>query len=246
MEHLAACHVHSKWSYDGSWSLEELSAKFSRRGCRVLMMTEHDRGFTAARLDQYRAACAQASSEKILVLPGIEYSDGANRVHVLVWGPVPFLGDGLPTSEILNAVHATGGLAVLAHPSRRDAWRSFDPCWTKLLLGIETWNRKYDGWAPSKTAPALMHTAGAIPFVGLDFHTQRQSFPLVMALDMDEIVTEETVLDCLSSRRCHPRAFGLPLSESMIGKVLPVLGMAEGSRRMLASIVRFSRASSRS
>jgi hypothetical protein len=91
-----------------------------------------------------------------------------------------------------------------------------------------------------------MHTAGAIPFVGLDFHTQRQSFPLVMALDMDEIVTEETVLDCLSSRRCHPRVFGLPLSESMIGRVLPVLGMAEGSRRMLASIVRFSRVSSRS
>ena len=246
MEHLAACHVHSKWSYDGSWSLEALSAKFSRRGCRVLMMTEHDRGFTAARLDQYRAACAQASSEKILVMPGIEYSDGSNRVHVLVWGPVPFLGEGLPTSEMLNAVHAAGGLAVLAHPSRRDAWRSFDPCWTNLLLGIETWNRKYDGWAPSKTAPALMHTAGAIPFVGLDFHTQRQSFPLVMALDMDEIVTEETVLDCLSSRRCHPRVFGLPLSESMIGRVLPVLGMAEGSRRMLASIVRFSRVSSRS
>src|SRR5260370_5620688 len=127
MEFLAVSHVHSNWSYDGSWSLEDLCAKFGRRGCRVLMMTEHDRGFTASRLDQYREMCARVSSSKILVLPGIEYSDAANRVHILVWGPVPFLGEGLPTSEMLSAVRAAGGLAVLAHPSRRDAWQSSDP-----------------------------------------------------------------------------------------------------------------------
>src|ERR1700674_794083 len=209
MEVLAVCHVHSKWSYDGCWSLEALSTRFSRRGYRVLMMTEHDRGFTAARLDQYREACSQASSSKIFVMPGVEYSDATNRVHVLVWGPVPFLGEGLPTGEMLGAVHAAGGLAVLAHPSRRDAWKSFEPSWADRLLGIEVWNRKYDGWAPSQTAPALLRTAGAIPFVGLDFHTQRQSFPLGMALGMDKNVTEETVLNCLSSRRCYPRALGV-------------------------------------
>jgi hypothetical protein len=240
MEQLAICHVHSKWSYDGSWSLEELSTKFSRQGYRVLMMTEHDRGFTAARFDQYREACAQASSSEILVVPGIEYSDAANRVHVLAWGPIPFLGEGLPTSEMLDAVHAAGGLTVLAHPSRRDAWKSFDPYWSERLLGVETWNRKYDGWAPSRTALALISTTAAIPFVGLDFHTQRQAFPLTMALDMDKIVTEEAVLNCLKSRHCHPRAFGLPLNESLIRMALPVLGMAERSRRVVSSIARHS------
>src|SRR5580765_6217960 len=108
MEVLAICHVHSEWSYDGSWSLAALSAKFAQRGCRVLMMTEHDRGFTAGRFDEYRRACADASSGKILVVPGIEYSDAANRVHVLTWG-VPFLGEGLPTSELLEAVKAAYG-----------------------------------------------------------------------------------------------------------------------------------------
>ena len=241
MEVLATCHVHSKWSYDGSWSLEALSAKFSRRGCRILMMTEHDQGFSAARWDQYRAACAQVSSDQILVVPGIEYSDASNRTHVLVWGNIPFLGEGLATGEMLQAVKAANGLAVLAHPSRRDAWRSFEPHWSGLLLGIEVWNRKYDGWAPSQTAPALIDKAGAIPFVGLDFHTQRQSFPLTMALDIGPTVTEETVLECLRSRRCYARAFGISLKQNLVGKALPALILAERGRKAVASVARRSR-----
>jgi hypothetical protein len=238
MEVLAACHVHSKWSYDGSWSLEALSAKFSRRGCRVLMMTEHDRGFSASRLEQYRAACEQASSDKILVVPGIEYSDASNRTHVLVWGNTRFLGEGLPTSEMLEAAKAANGLAVLAHPSRRDAWRLFEPRWTEHLLGIEVWNRKYDGWAPSQTAPALLNMADAIPFVGLDFHNQRQSFPLTMVLDINTTITEESVLECLRLRQCYPRVFGLSLSQFAVRNAMTALNLAERSRKAVASVAR--------
>lgn len=238
MEVLAVCHVHSGWSYDGSWSLEALSVKFSQRGCRVLMMTEHDRGFSVARLDEYRRACKHASSDKILVVPGIEYSDAANRVHVLVWGPVPFLGENLPTSEMLDRVKAAKGVAVLAHPSRKNAWQCFTPQWADRLLGIEVWNRKYDGWAPSETAPALMPQADVIPFVGLDFHTQRQSFPLAMTLDIEERITEDAVLDCLRGRRCAARAFGAPLTRDLFRKALPAMRMAERSRRIGARIAR--------
>lgn len=238
MEILAVCHVHSEWSYDGTWSLQALSAKFSERGCRVLMMTEHDRGFTPGRLDGYRRECAKASSDKILVVPGIEYSDSANRVHVLVWGPVPFLGESLPTSEMLKAVKAADGVAVLAHPSRKNASQCFSPQWAGGLLGIEVWNRKYDGWAPSETAPALLPQADAIPFVGLDFHTERQSFPLTMALDIEGKITEEAVLNGLRARRCIPRAFGAPLSREVFRHALPVMRLAERSRRTATRIAR--------
>src|SRR4051794_11919959 len=102
----AACHIHSEWSYDAKWPITALANEFGRRGYRVVMMTEHDRGFTEARRQEHRAACADASSEKVFVLPGIEYSDAANAVHVLVWGPVPFVGENVPTHELLKAVKA--------------------------------------------------------------------------------------------------------------------------------------------
>lgn len=202
------------------------------------MMTEHDRGFTATRYQKYREACAEVSSNKIFVLPGIEYSDADNRVHVLTWGPVPFFGENLPTNEMLAGVRANGGVAVLAHPGRKAVWKSFELEWADNLLGIEVWNRKYDGWAPSKIAPGLLRSGNPIPFVGLDFHTWRQSFPLAMALEMDSDITEETVVQCLRSRRCHGQAFGLPLTDSVLRRSEFVLNMAEKARRTAASLVR--------
>jgi hypothetical protein len=241
MEVLAACHVHSEWSYDGSWTLEALRDKFSRRGDRILLMTEHDRGFTEQRFAEYREACAKLSSSEMLVVPGMEYSDAANRIHVLVWG-VPFLGENLPTAEMLEKVRVANGVAVLAHPSRKDAWQSFEPYWAERLLGIEAWNRKYDGWAPSKTSPALLQSSNAIPFVGLDFHSDKQSFPLAMALDLDSSATEESVLHCLRSRRCSGRAFGVPLGNNLLRTTMPAMGVAEQGRRKLAKFVKGAKA----
>jgi hypothetical protein len=170
-------------------------------------------------------------------VPGIEYSDSANRVHVLVWG-TPFLGENLPTGEMLDAVGTAGGVAVLAHPSRKDAWKCFDPSWADMLSGVEIWNRKYDGWAPSTTATPLLERANAIPFVGLDFHTRRQSFPLAMIMDIDSKVTEQTVLECIRARRVTPRVFGLQVDGQLVRHALPVLGAIEASRKKCASASR--------
>src|ERR1044072_5927897 len=96
--------------------------------------------------------------------PGIEDSDPENRGHGLVWGPVPFLGEGLETATVLERAAYHGGAAVLAHPARRTAWKAFRDEWTPFLLGIEVWNRKYDGWAPSECAAELLARTGRVPF----------------------------------------------------------------------------------
>jgi len=235
MDVLAACHIHSTWSYDGSWTLPALAEKFTARGCRVLMTTEHDRGYSPARFAEFRKACADASSEALLVVPGIEYSDSDNRVHVLVWGPDEFLGESLPTTEMLTLAKAASGVAVLAHPMRKEVWKIFDPAWEEKLLGIEAWNRKYDGWAPSATAPALLARTQAVPFVGLDFHTENQTFPLTMAFDVHGEITESSVLESLRARRCAAQAFGKPLTELSSESALRV---AESGRRTLAQVYR--------
>jgi hypothetical protein len=234
----AACHIHSDWSYDGKWSVQALSGIFGRRGYRILLMTEHDRGFSPERLDRYRECCAQANSEKILVIPGIEYSDASNTVHVLVWGPVPFLGEALPTASLLQQVRRSNGVAVLAHPARRNAWKVFDPAWCELLLGIEIWNRKTDGWAPNWNTPSSMHTSQLVPFVGMDFHDWNQIFPLAMALKLPDNPTEEQVINCLRSRECHALAFGRPAQDAQSPWLRPVLHSAETCRRRAAAIYR--------
>ena len=234
MRVLAACHVHSNLSYDGSYTLEALRDKFSRAGYRVVLMTEHDRGFSPERLCQLRQLCDAASTRDLLMIPGIEYSDAANQVHILTWGDVPFLGENLPTGETLRRVKEAGGLAVFAHPFRRNAWQRFEPSWGEALTGIEVWNRKYDGWVPSRIAQELQRSAGTIPFVGLDFHTQKQFFPLAMAMDIDSTVTERAVLDCIRARRVNPRVLGLEVQGQLVRHVLPILEAAEASRKKAA------------
>jgi predicted metal-dependent phosphoesterase TrpH len=235
---LAACHIHSDWSYDGSFDLGALSRKFSRAGYRVLLMTEHDRGFSADRLRQLRDLCVVASTNDLLIIPGIEYSDTANQVHILVWGNVPFLGEGLPTREILYQVKDAAGVAVLAHPCRKEAWKCLEPSWGEALLGIEVWNRKYDGWAPSRMAQDLQRSIRAVPFVGLDFHTQRQFFPLAMEMKIESVVNEQAVLDCMRARMVNPCLLGIQVDSQLLRNGMPLLGLAEKSRRRLAAVSR--------
>ena len=212
VEVLAACHIHSSWSYDGSWAIDTLVETFGQRGHRVLMMTEHDRGFSQSRFEESPRTSVYAPQRATFVVPGIEYSDPENRVHVLVWGPVPFLGENLRTEDLLEAVADCGGVAVLAHPGRREAWECFKPGWGERLTGIEAWNRKYDGWAPGDKGAALLSRTSCLPFVGLDFHTKRQLFPLAMALEVDA-VDESAIIDALRKRRAAPRAFGAALDD---------------------------------
>jgi hypothetical protein len=234
----AACHVHSDWSYDGKWSLEKLAEAFSKRGYQVVMITEHDRGFDEKRRLEHREACRKASTERILLVPGIEYSDKANCVHTLVWGNVPFVGVDVETEKVLAAVTAHQAVAVMAHPSRKQAWRAFNPAWGANLLGIELWNRKTDGWAPSRDAAALLETTGALPFVGLDFHERRQFFPLATILEMEPSLSEASVLASMSARRCSSEVFGRPLPQLCSGVPARTLRTAERFRRGIAPIFR--------
>jgi hypothetical protein len=233
-----ACHVHSEWSYDGKWSLRALAKEFRRRGYDALLISDHDRHFSPHRQCEHRRACAEASDDAMVLIPGIEYSDSSNRIHVLVWGAVPFLGEGLPTDVVLKHVKAHDGVAVLAHPSRRAAWQVYDSRWSDALTGIEIWNRKADGWAPSRHALDLTVATGAAAFVGIDFHDSRQMFPLALECQAPCPGTEASILTSLRSGTFMPTVGGWSIDRVTRGWCGAVASQAERARRTAASAYR--------
>lgn len=238
-------HVHSTWSYDGKWELPKLANAFASRGYNVALMTEHDLGFNEERRRAHRDACRAASTDQLLVLPGIEYSDPSNTIHILVWGDVPFLGAGQDTQRMLERAAEHGGVCVMAHPSRRAAWQKFQMEWLKFLAGIEVWNRKTDGWSPSKDARKLILQTGASPVVGLDFHSARQFFPLTVCLNVEGKAEEAKILDALRRHSYHCEAFGVDVKTFMDGFGLSATSVLEAGRRFAASAVRRATALSR-
>jgi hypothetical protein len=236
----AACHVHSTWSYDGIWKLDQLAKSFSKRNYRVVLITEHDQGFDESRRIEHREACRMASSEKILLIPGIEYSDRTNVIHLLVWGDVPFVGSRAEPEQVLAAAQECGGITVFAHPSRKEAWKRFNPNWSDKITGIEFWNRKTDGWAPSKHAWSLLQMTNSMPFAGLDFHDSRQFFPMATFLEIQNPINEATVLAVLKARRSTSEVFGLGAPALANGLQVGVLHRAESLRRVAAGLYRMA------
>lgn len=237
----AAVHLHSDWSYDGSWALEDLSARLKARGYDAMLMAEHDRGFDEERWQAYRDACELASARVgILVVPGIEYSDPENVVHVPVWGTdLPFFGAGRRTADLIAEAAECGGAPILAHPERREAWQRVAQPSVERLVGIEVWNRKYNGWAPGTLAGEICaKNEGVAPFFGLDFHTKRQFFPLAMSIDVDNAATSADVVEALLLRRCHPLAFGIDGGRFLRGPGFGAARAAERSRKMVRPAVR--------
>jgi predicted metal-dependent phosphoesterase TrpH len=234
-----AAHVHSSWSYDAEWTLTEIARAFRRRRYDVVLMSEHDSGFDQERWKAYQRACTAASTDNILLIPGIEYEDADNVVHTPVWGEnVPFLGSGRPTLELLRLVHAEGAVAVLAHPWRRNAISRYQPEWAPFLSAVEVWNRKYDGLAPHREIKKFADREGFAPFVSLDFHTRRQFFPLAMSVSLAERPSSASLIEVLRGGRCNPEFLGisaLRFTEGLEGATLRAL---EAARRGLRGSLR--------
>ncbi len=179
-------------------TLAEIAALFRGR-CDAVFMCEHDRGFTPERLEEYREACARASERGPLLVPGIEYAGPEDRIHVPVWGPVPFLGEEVPTGELLRSVARHGGFSLLAHPVRRDAWELMEGEWLELARGVEIWTRKWDGWAPTDGL-SVVRGGGPLGVVSLDLHRAHQRFPLSMELELEGPLTARRLRRCAEVR----------------------------------------------
>lgn len=230
-------HCHSVWSYDGSWTLPDLSAFFRRRGYDAMMMSEHDTGFDPGSWPRFVEECAAASEAGgCRLFPGIEYSSPDNAIHILTWGLDRFLAEHRPVEETLNRVAEGGGVAVYAHPARREAWRLFEPSWTPLLSGVEIWNRKTDGVAPGAVAERLAKESGLSPTFGIDFHVRRHYWPLSHRIAVGED-WQADIVRAIRAGGLDTRVFGRRARVGADGRLsAPVSRAAEVARRGLRAV----------
>lgn len=147
-------HIHSNFSYDGSNSVEEITAWAHGNQIDFVILTEHIQGFSDKKFESYLEECARAS-HKCMIIPGLEYCLKINgrEVHIVVFGVSSYLAPKRDYDNIrsfLEKVHELGGTAVLNHPDNLKEL-IFNSQINKFDL-IEIWNTKYGyRYAPQST-----------------------------------------------------------------------------------------------
>lgn len=230
-------HCHSTWSYDGSWTLADIARFFAKRGYDAVMMSEHDTGFDPESWPAFKAECAAASVHGCTLFPGIEYSSPDNDIHILTWGIDGFFKEHQPVADILDWTKEQGGVAIFAHPTRRNAWRQFDDAWTPYLRGIELWNRKTDGVAPGGPATDLLKATGLPPTLGIDFHKLKHYWPLSHHIEVGED-WQADIVGAISDGWLDLRVFGKPVLDEKGEANVPVSKAIDSARRALRPIKR--------
>lgn len=134
-------HVHSERSLDGCMHLDDIVSQARTCGLQGIAVCDHD--LTLEHVPQY---------DDFVVIPGIEVS--TERGHLLglfVSQPI----QAKQFDKAVDAIHACGGLAVMAHPFERsrDAGRLDDVMY--LMDGIEVWNGRADRKNKQANAMAL-------------------------------------------------------------------------------------------
>ena len=148
-------HIHSERSPDGRMSLDEIVSCARARGLQGVAVCDHDRALTET-----------WDAPDFLLIPGVELS--TDQGHLLGL----FVTEQIEARELgaaIDAVHACGGLAVMAHPFERSSDAQRLDAYLDRLDGIEVWNGRADRKNPQANAMAAviqpLMTGGQTPWM---------------------------------------------------------------------------------
>jgi len=100
-------HVHTRYSYDSTTTLDEIVAYSKKRGLDGVAITDHDVVEGALELVQ--------KVKELVVIPGVEVTTSHGHVLALnITKPIPAE---LSPFETIQIIHEAGGIAVAAHPT---------------------------------------------------------------------------------------------------------------------------------
>ena len=171
-------HVHSAASPDGRMRVDEIVRLARARGLRGAAVTDHDVVLTDA-----------PAYDDFLLIPGCEFStEYGHLLGLFLREPI----GSLPFAETVAAIHAQGGLAVLAHPFEhsRDEKRLLPI--VPLLDGAEVWNGRAERKIRDANALAGAFAAahGLPPFAGSDAHLPREVGNGAVTLDVPALTAD--------------------------------------------------------
>lgn len=155
-------HIHSLRSPDGRMTLAEIVERAKARGLDGVAVCDHD-------------LCMEAVPEfpDFLLIPGVEVSTQLGHLLGL------FITRPVETKDFFQAVeaiHAQGGLAVLAHPFEhaREEARLLPA--VPLLDGVEVFNSRAERKIrdANRLAAAFAQAHGLRPFGGSDAHVPQE------------------------------------------------------------------------
>lgn len=168
-------HIHSEHSPDGRMSLDEIVSCARAAGLQGVAVCDHDRALTET-----------WDAPDFLLIPGIELS--TDQGHLLGL----FVTEQIEARELgaaIDAVHACGGLAVMAHPFERSCDAQRLDAYLDRLDGIEVWNGRADRKNPQANAMAcaLAQRAQKPVTAGSDAHLPEEIGNGVVTLEVDAL-----------------------------------------------------------
>lgn len=167
-------HVHSASSFDGRMSLKEIVKEAKAKGLQGVAVCDHDVLYTGGQEPDF------------LVIPAIEYStEYGHLLGLFLTEPVKKT----ETVSLIAAIHAHGGLAVLAHPFARNTDEERLTPIATLLDGVEVWNGRANRKNPkaNEQADRFARENGLLPFAGSDAHVQQELGNGYVCLQAEEL-----------------------------------------------------------
>jgi hypothetical protein len=174
---IGVLHVHSDFSHDGLDSLDALRAFAEKRGIAFIGLTDHAEDFDAHRFEVYVERCRAASTDRVRLIPGLEYRfTGFKGLHLLALGLTRWICGDTPMALATEA-RGAAGLTILAHPVLTKY--SVPEELLDRIDAIEVWNAAYNTrYLPDPRAIRLLQRAQRsrphlVGTAGLDQHDSR-------------------------------------------------------------------------
>ena len=160
-------HVHSDASHDGRLRPAEIIAAARAAGLDGVAICDHD---------TFPDLTGVEIPEDFLLIPGVEISTDLGHILGLLFDAPPEIPKNRSAADAIDAIHAAGGLAVLAHPFQRSRDEARLAPLIGKIDGVEVFNARAarKNLDANDLAAAFAEKHGLAPFAGSDAHVLRE------------------------------------------------------------------------